>query len=33
MSSEGETLDAEAGMTEMSEVFKEKGEEISLPTG
>ena len=31
VAAEGGTLDAEAGMAEMSEVFKEKGGEIYLP--
>ncbi len=33
VAAEGGTLDAEAGMAEMSEVFKEKGGEIYLPAG
>ena len=31
IAAEGGTVDAEAGMAEMSEVFKEKGGEIYLP--
>ena len=30
---EGQALDVEAGMEEMSKVFKEKGGEVYLPAG